>query len=187
MRNFRRLSVLLFAMAIAGQPSAGFAQGRVSPLSASAPSNQRGALLPGTRSDIKALIQGSALTSTNGALANGLVRLRDARLGRILEVQTTDRAGIFSFRAVDPGTYIVELMGNDQFVTATSQMLDVDAGQTISTVVKLPYRIPPAAGLLGHTAASAATILSAAAASGVLAAAVTGEPASPIAPLNPQD
>jgi hypothetical protein len=49
----------------------------------------------------------------------------------------------------------------------------------------MPYRIAPLAGLLGHTAGSATAVLSAAAASGVLATAVTGEPASPIVPVNP--
>jgi hypothetical protein len=190
MRNLRSVMLFLLVLPIAGLPPPLFAQTLVTPRSVHPQelrAHERGALLPGTRLDIKALIQGSALTSTNGVVANGVVRLRDARIGRILETQSTDKAGLFSFGSIDPGTYIVELMANDRSVLATSQMLDVDAGQVISTVVKMPYRVTPWSGLLGHTTASAATILSAAAASGVLATAVTGEPASPIVPINPQE
>ena len=43
-------------------------------------------------------IQGSVLTSSNGMLTDGTVRLRDARFGRIVDVTTTDKAGLFMFR-----------------------------------------------------------------------------------------
>lgn len=103
-------------------------------------------------------IQGNALTSTNGQLANTLVRLRDARYGRIMESQLTDKSGLFAFKSVDPGSYIVEIMGTDQTsVLAASQLLNVNAGDVVSAVVKLPFRIPPFAGILGGSAASTAT------------------------------
>jgi hypothetical protein len=136
-------------------------------------------LMPGTRSNIFTTIQGNALTSTNGPLADTVVRLRDVRFGRIIEVTTTDKSGLFAFRAVDPGSYVVELIGNDLTILAASQILYVDAGQAVSTVVKLPYRLPRFGGLLGPSMASAAAIISAAAASGVLAVAVTGSDATP--------
>jgi hypothetical protein len=131
-------------------------------------------LLAGTRGNAFAAIQGNALTSTNGQLADSLVRLRDARTGRILDVQVTDKSGLFAFKTVDPGTYVVELVGNDQPVLAASELLDVNAGEALSAVVKLPWRAPPLAGILGHTVPSALVISAAAAASGVLAATVTG-------------
>jgi hypothetical protein len=90
----------------------------------------------------------------------------------------TDKAGLFVFRAVEPGSYIVELVGADQTVLAASDLLNVDAGDAVSAVVKLPFRLPPFGGLLGHTVASAAAIAATAAAAGVLAAPVTGEPVS---------
>src|ERR687888_525147 len=58
-----------------------------------------------------ATIQGNALTANNGQLPNVTVRLRDARFGRIIAMQVTDKAGMFVFRDLDPGTYIVELLG----------------------------------------------------------------------------
>ncbi len=135
-------------------------------------------LIPGTRASAFTMIQGNALTATNGHLADGVVRLRDARSGRIVDVEMTDKSGLFGFRSVDPGAYVVELMGNDQGVLAASQLLSVGAGEVVSALVKLPWSAP-LGGLLGPTAPSAVTVSSAAAASGVLATAVTGQPVSP--------
>lgn len=124
-------------------------------------------------------IQGNALTFTNAPLANGRVRLRDARSGRIIETTTSDKAGLFVFRPVEPGSYVVELVGNDQRILAASQILNADAGDAVSAVVKLPFRLEPLGGILGHTAASAVLVTATAAASGILAAQVAGQAVSP--------
>ena len=142
---------------------------------ASAP---RAAVLPGTRQSAFGAIQGNALDSTNRLLPGAIVRLRDARVGRIVETQSTDRAGLFAFRNVDPGLYVVDLLGADQRVMAASQLLAVNGGEALSAVVKLPFQIAPLAGLLGQTTASAATVSAAAAAAGVMTTAVTGQPVS---------
>ena len=132
-------------------------------------------MLPGTRADVFATIQGNALTSTNGALLNAFVRLRDARMGRIIETQVTDNSGLFAFRSVDPGSYIVEIVGEDRTsVLAASQVLNADAGEAVSAVVKLPFRIPPFAGILGNSTPSATAVASQAAASGVMATRISG-------------
>jgi hypothetical protein len=133
-------------------------------------------ILPGTRADVFATIQGNALTSTNGSLPAASVRLRDARIGQIVETQVTDSAGLFTFGSLDPGSYIVEIVGGqDQAsVLAASQVLNVGAGEAVSAVVKLPFRIQPLAGILGNSTPSAVAITSQAAASGVLATRVSG-------------
>ena len=116
------------------------------------------------------MIQGNALSSTNGHLNSAVVRLRDARYGRIVDTQLTDETGLFAFKALDPGNYIVEIMSNDQSILAASQMMSVNAGEAVSAVVKLPFRIPPFAGLMGSTIIpSAAAVATEAAASGVVA------------------
>ena len=100
-----------------------------------------------------------------------MVRLRDARFGRIVDNQRTDKSGLFSFKAIDPGSYIVEVMANDQTVLAASQLLNVNAGEAVSAVVKLPFRIPPFAGILGQgtSTPTAIAVATEAAASGVAA------------------
>jgi len=149
---------------------------RPSPSPAAAP---KPSVLPGTRPESFTTIQGNALNSTNGALADGTVRLRDARLGRVVDITTTDKSGLFAFRSVDPGSYIVELIGPDQTILAASQILNVNAGEAVSAIVKLPFRIPPFAGVLGHSVGQAVVVTATAAASGVLATAVTTSDISP--------
>lgn len=117
------------------------------------------------------MIQGSALNPTNGHLVNAVVRLRDARFGRIVDRQLTDKSGLFAFRAIDPGSYIVEIMADDdQSVLAASQLLNVDAGEAVSAVVKAPFRLSPFDGATRITGtASAILIATEAAANGVVA------------------
>ena len=89
-----------------------------------------------------ATIQGNATTSTNTSLANSVIRLRDARYGRIVNTTVTNRAGAFSFPGVDPGSYIVEIVGTNQAPIAATHILSANAGETISTVVRLPLGKP---------------------------------------------
>jgi hypothetical protein len=125
-------------------------------------------------------IQGNALNSTNGQMSNVIVRLRDARFGRIVDSQLTDKSGMFAFKAIDPGSYIVEIMANDQSILAASQLLNVNAGEAVSAVVKLPFRIPPFVGIAGSTSATptAVAVATQAAASSVAALV----PTTPISP-----
>lgn len=134
--------------------------------------------LPGTRESAFSTIHGNALDFTNKALPGNMVRLRDARFGGIVESQVTDKAGMFSFRSLDPGTYVVELVAADRAVLAASQLLSAGAGEVLLAVVKLPVRIPELGGLLGHTAQQATAVTSAAAASGIMSTSVTGVDAS---------
>ena len=132
-------------------------------------------LLPGTRPNVFGAIQGNALSSTNGALTDATVRLRDARVGQIVGTQLTDRSGLFAFHAVDPGSYIVEIMGPNRYsVLAASQVLNIGPGEAISAVVKLPFKIPPFAGILGNSTPSAAAVTSQAASAGILATQASG-------------
>jgi hypothetical protein len=116
-------------------------------------------------------IQGNALDSSNGRLANAVVRLRDARYGSIVDRQLTDKSGLFAFKAIDPGSYIVELMSSDKSILAASELLNVNLGEVESAVVKLPVRIP--AFTPGATAAV------------ILAAAVGVAAVVPTIPISP--
>jgi hypothetical protein len=129
-----------------------------------------------TRESALGTVQGNALDSFNRALPDALVRLRDARLGRIVNTQVTDRAGLFQFRSVDPGNYVVELVIRET-VQAASQLIGLNAGETASAVVKLPGR-SPLGGVLGHTTSQIAVVTAAAAATGVLGAAATTDVSS---------
>jgi len=130
-------------------------------------------LLPGSRTAV-GVIQGNALSVTNGPLPDAIVRLRDARTGRIVDAQLTDKAGLFKFPGIDPGSYIVELVSPDQTILTASDLLSINAGDTASTVVKVPLRTPPLAGAFGRTAPAILAVTTAAAAAGVVASRSTG-------------
>lgn len=139
-------------------------------------------LLPGTRPGLVAMIQGNALTSTNGSLSDTVVRLRDARFGRIVDTQLTDKAGLFAFKVVDPGSYVIEIVDRtDANVMAASQLININAGEALSAVVKLPFRVAPFSGVLGQTASELTAVTTTAATSGIMSTAITrqAEPVSP--------
>ena len=104
------------------------------------------------------------------------MRLRDARFGRIIDTQTSDQSGLFGFGEVDPGVYIVEMVGEDQSVLAASSLVNVTAGDSVSVPVRLPFR--PLGGVLGGSTPTAAIIAAEAAAAGVLTTRTT-DPVSP--------
>jgi hypothetical protein len=125
-----------------------------------------------------ALIRGNAVRSTGTALSRTVVRLRDIRFGRIVGSQMSGPSGEFAFQSVDPGLYIVEIVGDNDVVLAATQPVNVSAGESVVTAVRLPFRAAPLGGLLGDSAPPAAIIAAEAAAAGVLTTTTT-EPASP--------
>ena len=120
------------------------------------------AVLPGTSERALTGIQGNALNATSGPLPNTVVRLRDARYGGIIDRQLTDRSGLFEFSPIDPGSYVVELLGSDEKVLAASELLNANAGETVSAVVRLPFPVSLLEGVLGHSTAQAVSVISAA-------------------------
>jgi len=126
-----------------------------------------------------ATIRGTALTATNKPLADAHVRLRNARSGRINSTAITDHAGLFEFHSVEPGSYIVELVTTRDDVLAASDIVHPNAGDIVSCIVKLPYELPPAGGVLGHLSAAALAVTATAAAAGLLATQGTGQDVSP--------
>lgn len=129
-------------------------------------------VIPGTASAAFASIQVNALSAGNTPLPHWSVQLRDARYGRLVATNMTDEAGTFTFRDVDPGSYIIELLGGDQTVRATSALLTVNAGASVFAVVRLPTNPAAIAALLGVAGvalgqAAAVTIKKAAESAGV--------------------
>lgn len=139
---------------------------------------QPGRILAGTRSYVFGTIQGNALNAENGPLAEAIVRLRDARYGKISNTEVTDQLGLFAFGVVDPGSYVVELIDRSTVVLATSELLIVGPGETASAIVKLPSRRQSLGGFFGHGVQQALAVTAAAAAAGVLAQTNTGSDAS---------
>src|SRR5688572_11355350 len=79
-----------------------------------------GGVLMAARPDTFATIQGTTVGTTGEALPQVPVRLRDARMGRDVGIEITDRAGVFTFEQIEPGSYIVEFLSDDRRVLSTS-------------------------------------------------------------------
>jgi len=175
---YRAAAVLLATTSLAaGQQSVGSAPRSVSARAAMRSTAPRRLA---ARNTSLTTIQGNALDSTNGNLPNALVRLRDARFGRIVDTELTDKSGLFTFRTLDPGSYIVEVIGNDSSVLAASEILNIEAGEIVSAIVQLPFAAPTFTALIGtNTLATATAIVTEAAATGVVAVIAT-DPVSPI-------
>jgi Carboxypeptidase regulatory-like domain len=141
---------------------------------------QAGGMAPQVSSSAPATvggIEGNVLTSTNGQAADKRVRLRDGQSGRVVASQVTDNTGAFSFANVDPGNYIVEVVGKNGSVLGASSIVTLHAGEIVTTAIKLPLRM--SGGILGSTAAMATIVAAGAAAAGVLAVHTVGDPTCP--------
>jgi hypothetical protein len=146
-------------------------QGTAVPIRDSHPATPR--LLAGTRGTVFATIRGNALSATNAVLPNVPVRLRDARQGHIVTQQRTDKSGLFTFEQIEPGSYVVELTGDRGAVLAASNLINIGANETASTIVQLPARVTTAGMLSSHGISSLLAVLSSASAAGVLATSST--------------
>ncbi len=163
----------LIGVSLLAMSAAALAQAPTPSVAATTKSAAGSKLLPGTRSNVLSTIQGKATNASNVPLPDTLVRLRDARYGRIVDSTKTDKDGVFVFRNVDPGNYVVEVMDQTNKVIATSPMLNVGTGEAVSAVVRIPYQIPAFAGLLGTTSGSTAAAITTAAQAVTAAAAAS--------------
>ena len=169
------LAVFALAVPVFGQTS----KSAAAPASSSSeqmapgPANRpKPVILPGTPNRAFSMVRGNALDASGRALTAARVRLRDARSGQSANLQVTDKSGLFAFETVDPGIYVVEILGPSNSVLAASELLRPLAGEVVSVVVKLPLRTV-SGWPFGRTTAQALAILSAASATGVLTMSAT--------------
>ena len=144
-----------------------------------APQTRAADVLPGSNAAAAATMQGLALSSGNKPLAARIVQLREAEVGRVVRSLVTDEKGEFVFDAIEPGSYVVELLTNRRTVAATSALFQVRAGQAATAIVREPMPQKPADSIIGFAAAHAEIVRSAAATSGILGSQVTGDDVSP--------
>ncbi len=121
-------------------------------------------------------IVGEARGPDRAPLPEGRLQLRSLRAGEVVRRLLADGDGRFAFRSVEPGTYVVELMGADDTVLALSEAVTIGANEVIETLVQSTDRTRTFGWWLGSTTSSA---LSSAASLGILSV-EPGAPASPV-------
>jgi len=125
-----------------------------------------------------ATILGNTLAMVKGPVPQTVVRLRNARNGRIVGSDTTNGAGEFTFHLVEPGAYIAEAVAANQSVVASSQLIGANGGEVTSVVLKLPSNLSQLVSVVGSPSSSNAALESQAALVGGVAAIRGGTPVS---------
>ena len=175
------VSFVLVATARGQQPGGNGTPAGRELLARAAPQRSTPTTLAETRPDVFGTIQGHALTSAGDALPKAVLRLRDIRMGSIVGLQMSDAAGAFAFMSIDPGSYVVEILGqNRSSVLAASDILTVNPSQMLLTSVQLPIRAATTGLSFSSLTSSATAIATMAASSGVLAVQVSGAPTCPV-------
>ena len=121
-------------------------------------------------------VQGAAWKADSSPLAHPQLRLRDVNTGTVEAATVGSDAGQFTFSAVLPGTYAVELVNDNARVLAVSAVFTVEAGQRVATFVRLSTQVPWFSGFFSNAAMAAALT---AASEGITALAPVARPVSP--------
>jgi hypothetical protein len=122
-----------------------------------------------------ASIAGTVLDGDEHAITAARLRLRDVTTGRIVMTAQAGQNGEFRFGGIPRGSYLIELVDEGGSVRGVSQTFVVDAGETLSTVVRLGVRRAWYSGFLKNAAVAA---VASAAGLGVTAVGGGSQPAS---------
>ena len=122
-----------------------------------------------------ASVGGTATSSTGETLVNATVQLRDLETGTVTSTTTSSSTGAFSFGAVNPGNYVVEVLNAAGQVVGTSAPVSVAAGAALTGVTVTATAAAVAASAVAAGAGTIVAVTTAAAAAGIVGvAAVTG-------------
>jgi hypothetical protein len=94
---------------------------------------------------------GVARTSLNASIPYARLVLRNLRTGQVLAQATANGEGQFTFLDVEANTYIVELLGADGAVVATSTMVTMALGEQRFTEVRVAAAAATVKASLGNT------------------------------------
>ena len=162
-RHRMAVSVLVAAVSLLA-PHAGGAQ---TPVSA----ERQGDGMGTTASSSQGVINGTVITPDGAPLPNTAVRARNLLTGEISGETTTGPDGQYSFN-VEPGNYVIEILGEEGLVLAATAFVSAVAGVTLATAATVAATasaltaVSGATGLvavLGTAAARTATFAAAAA------------------------
>ncbi len=122
-----------------------------------------------------ASVAGTATSSTGEILVNATVQLRDLATGTVSGTTRSSSTGDFSFAAVNPGNYVVEVLNPAGQVVGTSASISLAAGAAMTGVA---VGVTAAAVVAAASAAGINTIFAvttAAAAAGVVGIVAVGQ------------
>ena len=120
-------------------------------------------------------ITGRALSPDQQGLANTTVRLRSVTSGQLLRVTTSAQGGSYSFPAVAPDTYIIELVDRSGRMVGTTEPFVVEANSApVVSVVATSTSALTSAGSAGFSFLGLGPTMSTVVLGAAGAAAITG-------------
>ena len=122
-------------------------------------------------------LTGLARTSAGQPLADHSVRVRDVRTGDVVATTRTGANGAFVVTALDPGSYVVEIVDAAGRIVGVSTIAAVAEGRT-ATLAVTAVGTHPVGGRLGAIAWTSIVVASALGVTGLVVA-LTGDEASP--------
>jgi hypothetical protein len=122
-----------------------------------------------------ASLAGTATSSTGETLVNATVQLRDLATGTVSDTTTSSSTGAFSFVAINPGNYIVEVLNAAGQVVGTSAPISVAAGATLTGVAVSATAATVTAAASGSGISTIVAVTAAAAAAGVVGIVAVGQ------------
>jgi hypothetical protein len=84
------------------------------------------------------------------------VQLRNLDDGEVVATTVGDEAGKFTFANIEPGTYVVELVGANGKVITVGQAFVIAQGETVATFVRIGSKAPWFAGFFNNAALAVA-------------------------------
>ena len=115
-----------------------------------------------------ASVAGSVISSSGQVLPNAAVQLRDLATGTVSATVMSSATGTFSFAAVAPGNYVVEVLNAAGQVIGTSASISLPAGGTVTDLgVTATAATAPAAAAGTGSARTIVAVTAAAVAAGI--------------------
>ena len=103
-------------------------------------------------------VSGAARSASGRALSNTTVRLRNVQTGQLAASTTTGADGGFSFAALNPGTYVVEVVNAVGEVVGTSTAISLSAAAMAATGVTVTASAVPLLAAAGGGSFFASTL-----------------------------
>lgn len=132
------------------------AQRAVQPGTAAVKASRQSAMSAAERAlrNIKSLINGVAVDSSQMPIPHATIRLRNLEANEIEQIVTANGLGEFTFAAQPNVAYVVEIADQAGRVVAVGDVVMANVGEVAGAVVALPSRLPALAGVFGDTASS---------------------------------
>lgn len=102
-------------------------------------------------------VLGVAWTVDNTPIPDARVQLRNLVSGKVEAKAVADDAGQFIFSPIEGGTYVVELLGDNDKILTVGHAFVIAPSETVATFVRLGTKVPWFHGFFSNAASAVAS------------------------------